>query len=121
MPDITTVVDDYIACFNELDQQRRHHLATRVFTDDARYLDPLMAGDGPDAITEMIAGVHAAYPGTRFVLAGAPDHHHDRVRFTWHLCAAGGDAPIAVGHDFATLAPDGRLADVTGFLDGASA
>lgn len=121
MPDITAVIDDYIACFNEPDRKRRRHLVTRAFADDARYLDPLMASEGPEAITEMIAGVHAAYPGTHFVLAGAPDHHHDRVRFTWHLCAAGGDDPIAVGHDFATLAPDGRLADVTGFLDRAVA
>jgi hypothetical protein len=37
------------------------------------------------------------------------------VRFAWNLIGAGG--PVAVGVDFATVAPDGRLRAVTGFLE----
>jgi hypothetical protein len=38
------------------------------------------------------------------------------VRFSWTLAANGGD-PVAVGTDFATVASDGRLSAVTGFLE----
>ena len=115
MTDITATVDGYIAAFNETDPDRRRELLRRSWADDATYLDPLMAGDGRDGIDAMIAGVQQAYPGHRFALAGAPDAHHDRVRFTWHL--HGDDGPVATGIDFATVAEDGRLRSVTGFLE----
>jgi hypothetical protein len=47
------------------------------------------------------------------------DVRHDRVRFTWSLGSAAGE-PIAVGVDFATTADDGRMRDVTGFLEPAA-
>jgi hypothetical protein len=119
MPDVTTVIDHYIASFNEEDPHRRRALVDETFSTDARYLDPLVQGDGPEGIDAMIAGIRAAYPGTRFELAGAPDHHHDVVRFTWHLRPAGGGDALATGLDFATLADDGRLRNVTGFLEAA--
>ena len=118
MTDITNLIDGYIAAWNEPDPQRRRELVGRTFADDADYLDPLMSGEGPDGIDAMIAGAQAQYPGHRFELAGAPDAHHDRVRFSWHLVANGG-GPVATGHDYATLSPDGRLRSVTGFLEAA--
>ena len=114
MTDVTTVVDGYIAMCNEGDAARRRALVADTFADDATYLDPHFAGDGPDGIDAMVAGVQEQFPGHRFELAGAPDAHHDRVRFTWHL--HGPDGPVAVGTDFATTADDGRLREVTGFL-----
>jgi hypothetical protein len=65
----------------------------------------------------MIAAAQQQFPGHRFALVAGPDTHHDRVRFTWSLSANGGE-PVAVGVDFATVAPDGRLRSVTGFLEG---
>jgi hypothetical protein len=38
------------------------------------------------------------------------------VRFTWSLAPAAGGA-IAIGTDFATTADDGRMRDITGFLE----
>ncbi|MEA2340583.1 MAG: hypothetical protein QOG11_660 [Solirubrobacteraceae bacterium] len=117
MTDTTTVVDGYIAVWNETDPARRRELIARTWTEDARYLDPLTAGEGPEGIDAMVAGAQAQYPGTRFELAGAPDAHHDRLRFTWHLRPVDGGDALATGVDFATVAPDGRLRDVTGFLE----
>ena len=48
---INAVVDTYIASWNEGDEARRRELVAQAFTDDARYLDPLMAGEGTDGIT----------------------------------------------------------------------
>jgi hypothetical protein len=116
MPDVTTLVDDYLAAWNETDGAARRALVQRVFTDDAEYLDPQMAGAGTDGIDALIAGVHERFPGFRFTLADGPDAHHDRVRFAWHLGPEGGD-PIVLGIDFATVADDGRMRAVTGFLE----
>ncbi|MCW3065536.1 MAG: nuclear transport factor 2 family protein [Solirubrobacterales bacterium] len=116
MADMTSVVDDYIAAWNETDAGRRRELVARTFADDATYLDPLMDGAGTDGIDALIGGAQRQFPGARFELAGGPDAHHDVVRFVWHLHAAGGER-IATGHDYATVAEDGRLRAVTGFLE----
>jgi hypothetical protein len=83
--------------------------------EDATYVDPLMTGEGQDGISAMIGQAQAQFPGHRFTLSAGPDLHHDRVRFAWRL-AAEGDA-VAAGVDFATVAEDGRLRAVTGFLE----
>jgi hypothetical protein len=119
MPDVTSVVDAYIDMWNETEPERRRAIIAGSWAEDATYVDPLMAGDGPDGIDAMVAGVQQQYPGHRFRLASGPETHNDRVRFTWELVGAEG-APVAVGVDFGTLAPDGRLRDVTGFLEPAA-
>jgi SnoaL-like domain len=116
--DVAALVDGYIAAWNATDPARRRELVGLVFSDDASYVDPLLQGDGADAIDAMIAGAQAQFPGHRFELAGAPDHHHDRVRFSWRLRGDNGEGePVAIGHDFATVAGDGRMRTVTGFLE----
>lgn len=116
MADTDTLVNTYIAMWNETDPDRRRELVAQTVTDDADYIDPLMAGAGVDGISTMIGGAQGQFPGHRFTLIAGPDSHHDRLRFTWSL-AADGAAPAAVGVDFATLAPDGRMRSITGFLE----
>ncbi|MEN3281736.1 MAG: hypothetical protein V7607_2876 [Solirubrobacteraceae bacterium] len=117
MTDTTTLIDNYIATWNEADPERRRELIAQTWTDDATYVDPMMSGAGRDGIDTMIAGAQQQFPGHRFELAGAPDAHHDRVRFTWHLKPVAGGDTVAVGIDFAIVAEDGRLRSVTGFLE----
>ena len=116
MPDTNTLVDTYIAMWNEPDPAQRRDLVARTVSADASYVDPLMDGEGVDGIDAMIAGAQQQYPGHRFTLLGAPDAHHDRVRFSWSIAPDGGD-PIAIGHDFATVDGDGRMRSITGFLE----
>ena len=119
MTDVATTVNTYIEGWNETDPGRRRELIARTWTEDASYVDPHFASDGHDAIDAMIAGVHAQFPGARFKLAGAPDQHHDRVRFSWHLHGEDG-AHLASGLDVGTVGEDGRLRSVTGFLEPAA-
>jgi hypothetical protein len=112
---MTNIAERYIATWNEPDPDRRRALAGEVWTDDGSYLDPLMRGDGPDEIAAMIGAAQAQFPGHRFELAFGPDAHNDVVRFAWRLVGDGG--PVASGVDFATVAQDGRLRAVTGFLE----
>ena len=58
-----------------------------------------------------------ASPATAFRRTGPIDAHNDRLRFGWELAPEGGGAPAVRGVDFAVVAPDGRLASVTGFFD----
>jgi len=117
MADVDSVVENYIASWNETDGDRRRTIIETTYSDDASYLDPLMEGDGREAIDAMVAAVQRQFPRHRFELTAGPDHHHDRMRFTWHLVGPNGDGPVAIGVDFATLAEDGRLRSVTGFLE----
>lgn len=115
MSTITDLVDRYLASWNETDARRRRELIAGVWTENASYVDPLMQGDGRDAIEAMIAAVQTKFPAHRFSRLGEVDAHNDRIRFAWELTPEGGE-PIAAGTDFAVLA-NGRLQSVTGFLD----
>jgi hypothetical protein len=116
MTNIAATVEKYIATWNEPDPERRAALAAEVWTCDGTYLDPLMRGETPDGIAAMIGAARAQFPGHRFELSFGPDAHNDRVRFAWRLVGDAG--AVAAGVDFATVAADGRLQAVTGFLEG---
>jgi hypothetical protein len=120
MTDVSTVVDAYIDMWNESDPARRREIIARAWAQDASYLDPHFSGDGPDGIDAMVAAVQEQFPGHRFRLAMGPEAHHDRVRFGWQLVSDASGQAVAAGTDFATLDGDGRLRDVTGFLEAAA-
>jgi SnoaL-like domain len=120
MPEITEVIDTYIAAWNETDATRRLELVTRAWAPDATYVDPLMSGQGHKGIDAMIAGAQEQFPGHRFELSFGPDAHNDMVRFAWQLYGPDGGAAVAAGADFGALAGDGRLESVTGFLEQAA-
>ncbi|MBN8892367.1 MAG: polyketide cyclase [Rhodospirillales bacterium 70-18] len=116
MTDTTTLIDRYLAAWNETAPTARRTLVENVFSVDAAYLDPMLQGDGHAGIDAMLAAVQARFAGLRFRRAGTVDAHHDRLRFRWELAPEGGEA-VAAGTDFAVLDGDGRMAAVTGFLD----
>lgn len=117
MTDVTELVDQYLAIWNETDGERRRTLISQTFTGEAAYVDPLLSGDGPDGIDAMIEAAQGQFAGHTFRRVGAVDAHHGRARFTWELVES--DAPEAemIGTDFAVIASDGRLQSVTGFFD----
>ena len=116
MTDISLVVDQYIAIWNETDAGRRRDLIARTWTEDASYLDPVLSGDGHDGIDAMVRGVQARFPGHRFRCTGVIDTHHDRLRFGWELVGPD-DAVVVAGIDVGEVAGDGRLRRITGFFD----
>ena len=116
MLDAQTLARRYIASWNGIDSDARRQLIERLWTEDARYIDPMMQARGQVAIAELIGGVHAKFPGLRFVLNGMADGHGLYARFSWHFGPNDGPV-IARGTDFTAVAEDGRLIQVTGFLD----
>lgn len=116
MTDVQTIVNRYIASWNETDPQRRRALIAEVYSPDAAYTDPLAAVRGHDAIDQLVGAAQSQFAGLQFSLASAVDAHHDQARFTWHLAAPGAEEPAVIGFDVAIL-DGGRLQNVYGFID----
>ena len=114
------VVEAYVATWNEIDPARRRASIDVAWTQAGAYRDPVMASDGPAGIDAMLAGVQAKFPGFVLKRTSKVDAHGGPVsgylRFTWSLGPAAGPS-VVEGVDFCTLAPDGRLASVVGFID----
>jgi len=106
----------YIDAWNETDPVARRAAVDALFSEDARYVDPLALAQGREAIAATIGAVQEQFPGFVFRLAGPVDAHHDQARFTWELGPAGQEAPI-VGFDVALTDGASRLQMVLGFLD----
>src|SRR5438128_10441339 len=115
MNDIATTVDAYLAMWNETDAARRAAHIERVWTSDGRYVDPMLEAEGRAALSEMVADVHAHFPGHRFRRVSGIDAHHDQLRFAWELVGPDGSV-TAAGIDVGELATDGRLRRVAGFF-----
>jgi hypothetical protein len=115
MTDVHTIASRYIELWNERTPRRRRELLAANWTNDARYVDPLMSGDGHDGVDALIAGVQQRFQDFRFHLLGEPNGFGEHVRFSWGLGPDGADSPIK-GTDFAVI-EDGRIRRVTGFLD----
>ena len=116
MMDFETLAAHYISAWNETDPQRRREAVAQLWAADGRYVDPMVAAVGHDAIDATIAAVQQQFPGFRFRLLGPVDGHHDQARFGWELGPDGSDAPIG-GFDVIERDGDGRLGAVLGFLD----
>jgi hypothetical protein len=112
----TTQVERYIAAWNETEPEARRRAVAALFTQDARYVDPLVDVQGHEGIDAAIAATQQQFPGWVFRLAGPVDAHHDQVRFTWELGPAGEEPPV-LGSDVAVTDGDGRFDRVSGFLD----
>jgi len=106
----------YIDAWNETDAGARRTAVDKLYTDDARYIDPLAVAQGREAIASMIGAAQEQFAGFSFRLVGPVDGHHNQARFGWELGPAGGQAPI-VGFDVVVTDDDGRITTVLGFLD----
>jgi hypothetical protein len=115
MTDVNTIANSYIELWNERTQSRRREMLATNWTADAKYVDPLMSGDGHDGVDALISGVQQRFPDFKFKLLGNANGFGDHVRFSWGLGPDGVDSPIK-GTDFAVL-KDGRIRSITGFLD----
>ncbi|HEX4262644.1 MAG TPA: nuclear transport factor 2 family protein [Acetobacteraceae bacterium] len=116
MTDYAAIADRYIAAWNETDAEARRALLAAAWTEGARYVDPLMQGEGRAQIDTLIGAVQTRFPRHAFTRTGTPDGHGDYLRFSWALGEENAP-PVARGTDFAALDADGRILSVTGFLD----
>jgi hypothetical protein len=115
MSDARERIDEYFRMWNEDDAERRSAIAANCFVENATYVDPLADVTGPAAISGMVGALRESHPGYSLRLGSAIDEHHDRLRFEWEILDADGGLYLT-GVDCAVVAPDGRLAAITGFF-----
>jgi hypothetical protein len=116
MTTFDSVLEQYLAVWNETDASRRRKAIDDLFAADVRYIDPMAAVTGRDALDGLIGAVQQQFPGLRFTAGGTLDAHHDQARFTWNLGSDPAE-PLVVGFDVAELDEEGRIRQVLGFLD----
>ena len=116
MSNIESVVESYVASWNETDPARRRSALAASCAQDANYRDPVMTSEGHAGLDAMLAGVQAKFPGFVLRRISKVDSHNDAVRFAWSLGPPVGPS-VVEGVDFATLSPDGKLASIVGFID----
>ncbi|MFB4420559.1 nuclear transport factor 2 family protein [Streptomyces sp. QL37] len=110
-------VERYFTAWNAATSEDLAKGVAAAFTEDGTYTDPLGEAKGHEGIAAAIAGAHEQFPGFTFELTGTPDAHHHLVRFTWDLVSTADGFSPAAGFDVITLAEDGRISSVAGFLD----
>ncbi|MBW8819340.1 MAG: nuclear transport factor 2 family protein [Streptomyces sp.] len=110
-------VSRYFEAWNAREPQARTKAVASAWAVGGGYTDSLTVVIGHEQIAGVIAAAHEQFPGFAFRLTGAVDGHHDTARFSWELVnEVDGSAPVA-GSDVITLAGDGRIRTVLGFLD----
>jgi hypothetical protein len=110
----TALVEAYFDMWRTTDRTERTALVVRSFTEDGRHVDQHADATGHAELAEMIAGVHAGFPGFQMARTSGIDRFGDQLRFAWELNGADGTLIVA-GLDVAEVAADGRLRRVTGF------
>src|SRR5215212_7642436 len=86
MTDFDTLAQRYIATWNETDAAARQRAVAALYTEDARYTDPLVDAEGQEAIAATIGAVQQQFPGFVFRLAG-PGRPRHRSRASTSRCA----------------------------------
>lgn len=112
--DLSTLVDVYLAGWNETDPAARSELVARVWAEDGRHVDQLLDARGRSAIAEQIGAVQEQFPGYVIRRSSGVDGHHELFRFGWELAAPDGSVAMA-GIDVGVRAEDGRIQAVAGF------
>lgn len=116
MTDYDAAVARYFEAWNATGPEALAKAVAAAWTEDGGYTDPLADVRGHEQLAAVIAGAHEQFPGFVFRPLGSVDGHHAIARFSWELVAPDGSAPVA-GSDVITLAEDGRIRSVLGFLD----
>ena len=78
-----------------------------------------MSAGEPEGISDLVAAVHQRFPGFRFKLTGTPNGHGEYVGLSWSLGLNGAEPPIM--RSDVVVVGEGRICQVTGFIDRAPA
>ncbi|HMH90710.1 MAG TPA: nuclear transport factor 2 family protein [Streptosporangiaceae bacterium] len=117
MTNLTSIVDEYLAIWNETDAEDRRKKIGQLWAADGTYTDPLAAVSGRDSFSELIGAAQQQFSGLQLVRGATYDEHHNIVRFTWNLVPGAGAEPVAIGFDVAEVNEVGQISNVYGFID----
>ncbi|MCW3839074.1 nuclear transport factor 2 family protein [Micromonospora yasonensis] len=109
-------VERYVRFWNTGKPDEQQELAAETFTDDVRYHAVIGVFTGRQALI----GFHDQFTGHMtdavFQRRGEPQFHHDRGRLLWEIEVGDGKS-FATGTDVLVFDADGRISEITAFLD----
>jgi ketosteroid isomerase-like protein len=106
----TTILDRYVAAWNEADRERRRAAVGGVYAEHACVVTPSLRVEGTEAILEHISQVFDDFIGSsqgRFRRTAATGHHQSHL-LRWELATPGGSV-AGSGLIVLLLGPDGRV------------
>jgi hypothetical protein len=115
MNSLEVTVDTYLGAWSEEDPALRSQLIEKVWTANGRLVDPPLAAEGRDEISDMASALQAQFPGHYFRRSSEIDEHHGRFRFAWELVSGDGAVALA-GLDVGQLDDSGQIEQITGFF-----
>lgn len=113
---IGEVADGYLAMWNETDPTRRREVIEATWTPTRATSIQRSTPRGRMPWTRWWRGCTNSFPGTASVRPG-PLMYTMTARWGWELAGPDASSTVVSGVDFAVLAPDGRLREVTGFFE----
>lgn len=112
----TAVLDQYVDFWNAETAGEQRRLAAAVFGAPMSYHAPVGILTGPDELINFRNQFTEHMGAARLEVRREPETHHDRARLLWEIRLPGGE-PFATGTDVIAFTDDGRIAEVTSFLD----
>ncbi len=109
-----TMIDRWFEAWTTTDADERMRLLTDCAIDDVVMLDPYSCLQGRDELAAHIANYHVHMPGITTSRAGDVRQCQGEVLVDWSAKDTDGN-PRGAGCNHVSLAPDGRIAAVTGF------
>jgi len=82
MSDFDSVVSRYLAVWNETDAAARRKRIDDLFAEDVRYVDPMAAVSGREALDGLVGAVQQQFPGLTFSLGRQVNANHDQTHYT---------------------------------------
>lgn len=118
MTDIDTMIERYVASWNEKDPAVRRAIIDAIWADDGIYRNKRTEFKGHDGIEEAVTQAHDTFTANGFLFRLASvDTNHDAVRYQWEMVPAAGGEADSIGTHVAMVGMDGRLVSDYQFID----
>lgn len=100
-----SLVDRYMAMWNETDAAARRKLVDEVWAEDGAYFNRLFVARGRDIIEAAVATAHDEYYAKGFSFKSQNDAygHHGGVKFGWVMITTATGEVDTFGQDFVIL------------------
>lgn len=108
----------YVELWNLQNDDERRKAIEDIWSPRGVHYTPSLEAQGFDAIERRIAEAHRKWVGEEnciFVSANNAQHHHQGLRFNWHMMR--GDETVSTGFDFVLLDGAGRILSDHQFID----
>jgi hypothetical protein len=109
---LNELMDRYMALWHEPDAEQRRKRIAELWVEDGVQFTSQNAYHGYKELEGRVESAHEQFVkqgGFVFKLAGAPQAHHNAVKFNWEMVPASGGEVAATGLIFLLLSDDGCI------------